>query len=90
MKVWDFKQPSPSKNLYLGHKPYATDIKKSIAACGFSNEMISTFHIFSHPKQVIQTSQLGNHSQIQSIALDMEAGMMAYGSNDGRVSLARL
>jgi len=60
-----------------------------VLACALSNETVLTAHIFSIGKS-IQESQLGKNSQLQSIAVDPLTATIAYGSNDGRVSLVGL
>lgn len=90
IKTWDLKKPTPSSIIELGHKPYATDMCDSLIGCGLSNETVVTIQLSLYNKKSVQMSQLGKHSQIQCLAIDPIGSAMAYGSNDGRVSLIKL
>jgi WD40 repeat protein len=85
--------PNPVFSVDVTNKVFVTDYKNGVLCGGTANEkifFIDMATISSGAKTILDSSELGKFSQIESIALDAKAETIGIGTVDGRANISKV
>ena len=81
----------PVFSVDVGNKVFCSDFQGSLFVGGCSNEKIALFDINNpNQKTVLDSIDLGKHSQLQSIAINTKSTTLGLGSVDGRANISTI
>lgn len=85
------RNPTPIMHINAENKVYTADVQFPLIAAGTANERIMIADLSgTNTRTVLDSSELGKHSKIQSISLNSKATTMAVSSIDGRASISKI
>jgi WD40 repeat protein len=90
-QIWQPHSPTPILSLNAENKIFTSAFQYPMFVAGTANEKILMLDLYSYNSKIlIDSSDLGKHSQIQSIALNPKGNICGIGSNDGRTTIMSL
>lgn len=92
--VINFWQPGTSQPVFvldMGNKVFCTDFSNPLLLVAMNNEKIGIVDINNaNQKTIIESGDLGKHSQIQSCAINKKADTIGLSTFDGRSNIATI
>lgn len=88
---WQNGQPQPIFSLNLENKVYTSDFQFPLFVAGLANEKMAIIDMnFMSNKTIVDSSDLGKFSQIQSIAVNHKCSTLGVASFDGRANISNI
>lgn len=91
IQIWQPGNPNPVLTVNAENKVFASDFQFPTLVAGTANERILAIDINNtSTRTLIDSTDLGKHSQIQSIAINQKCTTFGVASFDGRANLSSL
>jgi len=90
-QIWQLGQPNPVMQINADNKIFTSDFQFPVLVAGTANERILITDINNlNTRTMVDSTDLGKFSQIQSIAINQKCTAYGIASFDGRANLSSL